>query len=73
METKKSWRTPPAPIPDSEIAREYSADVIVVGLGHAGTPAVRAAAEAGASVIAIEKMEEGKVQGIRSRLWTHQF
>jgi hypothetical protein len=50
------WRTVPAPVPDSEIAREYAADVIVVGLGHAGTPALRAAAEAGASVIGIEKM-----------------
>jgi hypothetical protein len=60
MDTKKNWRTPPAPIPNSEIAREYSADVIVLGLGHAGTPAVRAAAEAGASVIAIEKMESKK-------------
>jgi succinate dehydrogenase/fumarate reductase flavoprotein subunit len=54
----QSWRTPPAAISDSEIAREYSADVIVVGLGNSGTPAVRAAAEAGASVIAIEKMEK---------------
>ena len=56
----KTWRTPPAPIPESDIAQEYMADVIVVGLGHAGTPAVRAAAEAGASVIGIEKMEEKK-------------
>jgi hypothetical protein len=55
-----SWRTAPAPVPDSAIAREYSADVIVVGLGHAGTTAVRAAAEAGASVIGFEKMERKK-------------
>jgi len=55
-----SWRTPPAPIPDSEIAREYKADVVVVGLGHAGTPALRAAAETGASVIGIEKMSREK-------------
>jgi glutamate dehydrogenase/leucine dehydrogenase len=51
-DVSQSWRTPPATINDSEIEREYSADVIVVGLGNAGTPAVRAAAEAGASVIA---------------------
>ena len=51
------WSVPPAPIPDSKITREYVADVVVLGLGNAGTPAVRAAAEAGASVIGIEKME----------------
>ena len=39
------WKTAPVPIPDNEIAHEYSAEVIVVGLGNAGTPAVRAAAE----------------------------
>jgi hypothetical protein len=57
---RTSWRTPPATIPESEIAREYSADVIVAGLGHAGITAVRAAAEAGASVIGFEKMKKEK-------------
>lgn len=56
----KSWRTQPPPIPESEIACEYSADVIVAGMGHAGTAATRAAAEAGASVIAFEKMRKEK-------------
>ena len=56
----QSWRIAPAMIPDSDIAREYSADVIVTGLGNAGTSALRAAAEAGVSVIAIEKMEKNK-------------
>lgn len=55
-----SWRIPPKPVPDSEIARQYSSDVVVAGLGHAGTAAVRAAAETGASVIAIEKMKKEK-------------
>lgn len=55
-----SWRTAPAPVPGSEIAEKYSADVIVVGFGNSGMPAVRAAAEAGASVIGIEKMTEKK-------------
>jgi fumarate reductase flavoprotein subunit len=53
-----SWRTPSPKIKDSEISYEHSADVVVIGLGNAGTPAVRAAAEAGASVIGIEKMTE---------------
>lgn len=54
------WRTPPATIPYSDIAREYTADVVIIGLGNAGTPATRAAAEAGASVIAIETMTKEK-------------
>lgn len=60
MENKTAsvnWRTPPAPVND-EIEGEYTADVIVVGLGNSGTAATRAAAEAGAFVIAIEKMKE---------------
>ena len=64
------WRIAPAPVPDSAITREYSADVIVVGLGHAGTPAARAAAEAGASVIGIEKMERDHF-GVFGRDWGH--
>jgi len=56
----KNWKIAPPPIPDSKIEAEYTADTIVVGLGSAGTAAARAAAEAGASVIAIEKM--GKKQ-----------
>lgn len=55
-DTISNWRTPPAPVSDSEIAGEYTADVIVIGAGHSGTCAVRAAAEQGASVICIEQM-----------------
>jgi len=55
-----SWKNVPKPIPESEITKEYSADILVAGLGHAGTAAARAAAEAGVSVIAIEKMERAK-------------
>ncbi len=39
----------------TEFSAEYDVDVVVVGLGHAGVAATRAAAEAGASVLAIEK------------------
>lgn len=52
---QSSWRTPPSKIADSDISEEYTADVVVTGLGHAGVPAVRAAVEAGASVIGFEK------------------
>lgn len=52
------WRIPPAPIPEEKITEVLSADVVVVGCAHAGTAAARAAAEAGASVIAIDKQRE---------------
>ena len=45
----------PEPIADEEIAETYECDVCVVGLGIAGVAAARAAAEAGLSVVAIEK------------------
>jgi len=59
MSTAK-WRVAPPPIPESEITQVYTADVIVVGTGYSGTAAFRAAAEAGASVIAIEKYSREK-------------
>ena len=53
-----SWRTPPAPIPEEQIVSRHTADVVVVGVGYAGTAALRSAAESGAKVIAIEKQKE---------------
>lgn len=47
--------TVPDPISDSDIAQTYAADVVIVGCGLAGLCAARSAAEAGASVIVIEK------------------
>lgn len=45
----------PDPIPDERITQTYAADVVIVGCGLAGLCAARSAAEAGASVIVIEK------------------
>jgi hypothetical protein len=53
-----SWRTPPEPIPAEQIAQTVTADVVVIGLGYAGTTALRAAQEAGASTVGIEFMNE---------------
>ena len=53
-----SWRIPPEPIPEEQIVSRHTADVVVIGLGYAGTAALRSAAEAGAKVIAIEKQKE---------------
>ena len=55
-----NWRTPPAPIPESEILETYESDVVVVGAGHSGVAAARACAEGGLSVRAIETMVEEK-------------
>ena len=49
--TQFSWTQPPDPIPEKSIARQEQADMVIIGAGHAGTCAARAAAEAGASVI----------------------
>ena len=54
----KSWRNPPEPIPEELIGETKEFDVVVAGLGHAGTAAARAAAEAGARVCAIELFQE---------------
>ena len=50
-----SFLEAPEPIADDEIAQTLECDVCVVGLGIAGVAAARAAAEAGLSVVALEK------------------
>ena len=49
-----NWKDRPAPIAAGDIAAVHEKDVVVVGLGYAGTAAARAAAEAGASVAGLE-------------------
>lgn len=53
MTAKPSFLEKP-PVPQS-VKEEYDCDVLVIGTGTAGNPAVRAAAEAGAKVIGIDK------------------
>ena len=53
MADTPSFLQPPA-VP-AEVAQELDCDVLVIGAGTAGNPAARAAAEAGAKVIAIDK------------------
>lgn len=48
-----------APDDPADVAETHDCDVLVIGLGHAGSCALRAAAEAGAKVAAFEKAEEG--------------
>lgn len=54
----KSWREAPEKIADSEIAETADCDVLVIGLSYSGSAAFRAAAEAGAKVIAMEAHPE---------------
>ena len=53
-----NWEMPPSPIPEDMIAEREIADVVIIGAGHAGTCAARAAAEEGASVIVIEQQSD---------------
>lgn len=48
------WLGDAPTIDDAQVEEELTADVVVVGLGAAGVPAARAAAEAGAKVVCLE-------------------
>ncbi len=52
-----SWKERPAPIAPEQIAETHETDVVVVGLGYAGTAALRAAVEEGAAAVGIEMMK----------------
>lgn len=53
-----SWRDVPEAISQEQISETFEADVVVVGLGYAGTAAFRAAAESGVRTIGLEKSDE---------------
>ena len=50
-----SWLGEAPDISDDQVEEELTADVLVIGCGVAGVAAVRAAAEEGAKVVAVEK------------------
>lgn len=50
-----AWRAPADEIGEDDIAETYDCDVLVIGLGHAGCCALRAAAEAGAVAIGMHE------------------
>lgn len=52
---KYSWMKAIQPISPQIVTEKKKADVVIIGAGHAGTCAARAAAEAGASVIVLEQ------------------
>jgi fumarate reductase flavoprotein subunit len=53
--TRYAWETPPAPIPEEQIAETLEADVAIVGGGIAGLAAGARCAELGMSVIVADK------------------
>ncbi len=53
-----AWAKSPPPFPEDKIARRIRTDIAVIGAGHAGTCAARAAAEAGAAVVVVEQQPD---------------
>ncbi|MBS5451236.1 MAG: FAD-binding protein [Coriobacteriia bacterium] len=51
-----SFMDAPAPIPDDEIAETYDCEVLVIGAGISGVPAVAYASSLGADVLCLEKL-----------------
>ncbi|MBS5451636.1 MAG: FAD-binding protein [Coriobacteriia bacterium] len=58
-----SWLGEEPKISDADVSEELSADVIVIGLADSGIPAVRAAVEEGATVLAFERCENYTATG----------
>ena len=57
---KEKWAVKPKTLSPDQAEMIYEADIVVIGAGHAGTCAARAAAEAGARVIVLEQQEREK-------------
>ena len=53
-----SWETPPAPIPESQIAETLEADVAIIGGGISGMAAGARCAQRGHSVIIVDRFRE---------------
>ncbi len=70
-ETKKrfpEWAGEKPIIENYEITNQYLADVVIVGGGHAGVQCALAAAEAGISVIVVEKLEKNKMKWLGEQI-----
>jgi fumarate reductase flavoprotein subunit len=67
------FETPPSPVPDENIKKTISSEVVVVGAGISGLVAALSASQAGASVTVIEKSSTfgargGDITALNSRL-----
>ena len=54
---KEAWAIKPEPIKPDQVKDVYESDIVIIGAGHAGTCAARAASQAGASVIVLEQQD----------------
>ncbi len=61
--TKPAFMTPPEPVAEDQIVQTIDCDVLVIGAGITGIAATRAATEAGAKVVVVEK---STTYGLRS-------
>ncbi len=62
MKPIPQWAVPMEPVSEEQIIKTYTADVVILGAGHAGTAAARAAAEAGAKVLVVEQQQEKRFE-----------
>ena len=62
MRNVPQWAVPMDPVSEEQIVKTYTADVVILGAGHAGTAAARAAAEAGAKVLVVEQQQEKRFE-----------
>ena len=53
-----SWETPPAAVPESEIAETVTAEVLVIGGGISGLAASARCADKGLQVVTLDKNEK---------------
>jgi len=68
-----SWETPPAPIPENEIAETVTSDVLVIGGGISGLAASARCADKGMTVVTLDKNEKlralaGQIAAVNSRI-----
>ena len=53
-----SWETPPAPVPEAEIAETVTSEVLVIGGGISGLAASARCADKGLQVVTLDKNEK---------------
>lgn len=63
VQTRWSWETKPEPIADGDIAETIDTEICIIGLGSSGTTAALAAAQSGAKVTVLQKMEKVQTNG----------
>lgn len=68
-----SWLTPPEPIADSDISETLDCEVLVIGLGSAGTPAAMYAAQQGYDTLVLQKTDQMTTNGQAGFVYVAQY